>query len=141
MIEKILAEFENPEFWVAIAFFLAVLPLIKPAIRSIKEWSKRQADLVRQELDEAAQLRQEAENLYAEYEQHTKNLDKEHADILRSAEQEVVSIQQEADEKLSQKIAAQKKEVQLRIQSIESHTRHDLAQAIMTNVLSKTKEI
>ena len=54
MIERILAEFENPEFWVAVAFFLAVIPLIRPAVKGVKEWSKGQAAGVQKELDEAA---------------------------------------------------------------------------------------
>ncbi len=141
MIDRILAELENPEFWVAVAFFCAVLPLIRPIMRYVKTWSKEQAAAVQKELDDAAHLRQEAESLYAEYEQRTKNLEKEHADILRSAEQEVVSIQQDADEKLSQKLTAKKKEVQERIQLIEANTQHDLAQAIVTRVMDKTKEI
>lgn len=141
MIERILAEFENPEFWVAVAFFLAVIPLIRPAFKGVKEWSKGQASAVQKELDEAANLRKEAEDLYAEYEQRTKNIEKERTEILRSAEREVITIQQDADEKLTQKLASKKKEVQDRIQSIETNARNEFAQEVMTNVMAKTKDM
>ncbi len=141
MLEIILKEFQSPEFWVSVAFCGLVIFGMRPVARKIGDWSRGQAALVQKELDDAHNLRQEAETLYAEYEEHTKNLDKEHADIIRTAEQEVIEIQQTADERLSQKLAAKKKEVQSRIQSIEDNARRELAQAMMTTVMSQTKQL
>lgn len=141
MVDLFLHELENPEFWVAAVFCVVVLLLIRPIYKNLKEWSKGQAALIQSELDNAHQLRQEAEDLYAEYEKRTQNIDREHADILRSAEQEVVAIQKEADEKLSTKLLAKKKEVSERIQTIEANARKDLVESMMHTVMEKTKEI
>ncbi len=141
MLEMISKELQNPEFWVSAAFCLVVFAGIRPVSRKISVWSKGQAALVQKELDDAHGLRQEAEDLYAEYEGRTKNLDKEHADIIRGAEQEVIVIQQDADERLSQKLAVKKKEMQDRIQSIQSNARTELTQAMMGAVMQKTKQL
>ncbi len=140
MFDIISKELQNPEFWVSAAFFLILFVGMRPISRKLKVWGKGQALLVQKELDDAHGLRQEAEDLYEEYENRTKNLDKEHADIIRSAEQEVIVIQQEADERLSQKLTAKKKEVQDRIESIRSNARTELTKAMVDAVMAKTKQ-
>ncbi len=140
MLELISKELQNPEFWVSAAFCFVVIAGAKPVSKAIQSWGKGQADRVQKELDDAHNLRQEAEDLYAEYEGRTKNLDKEHADIIRGAEQEVITIQQAADERLSQKLTAKKKEVQDRIQSIQDNARLELTRAMMDTVMKKTKQ-
>lgn len=141
MWELLQQESQNPEFWVSVAFCLAFGSLIRPVIRKAKSWGQTQAELVQKELDNASSLRQEAEDLYAEYELRTKNIERERADILREAEQEVVQIQQEADDKLSQKLALKKKDAQIRIHSIEENACQNLSHILLDKVMSQTKEI
>ena len=83
-------ELQNPQFWMAVAFCLIVILAIRPTKKKLSVWGKAQAQVVQQELDSAAQLRKQAEELYTEYEEHTKNLNKERAQILHSAEKERV---------------------------------------------------
>lgn len=136
-----MSEFENPEFWAGIAFFLVVSVSIRPAFRKFKIWGQKQAESIKKELNEAHALRKQAEDLYAKYEKHTQNLEQERAEILQSAEKEVLSLQQESDEKLSNRLEKKKREVQNRIQLIQDNTHKDLTNKILYQVIEKTKEI
>ena len=120
-------ELSNPEFWVAVGFCLVVLFLMFAIRKKVKTWSTAQADLVKDELKEAHNLRLDAEALYQKYEKHTQNLDAEKASIMQEAEREVVSLQKEADDKLSKKIERKKQEAQDRINLIQENTRKTLS--------------
>ena len=134
-------ELQNPQFWMAVAFCLIVILAIRPAKKKLSVWGEAQAQVVQKELDSAAQLRKQAEELYTEYEEHTKNLDKERAQILHSAEKEVVRIQQDADEKLSQRLEYRKKDIQSKIQSIEENATQDITNLLLDRVMTQTKEL
>lgn len=134
-----MSELTNPEFWVGVGFCLMVVFLSYPVGKKIKQWAVSQANAVKKELDEAHNLRCEAEALYQKYETHTKNLEHERAEIMHQAEKEVFALQREADERLSKKIERKKQDVQARINLIQSNTRKDLTGVMMDQVLEKTK--
>ena len=136
-----ITELQNPQFWMAVAFCLIVIFAIRPVKKKLSAWGEVQAKSVSKELDSAAQLRKQAENLYLEYEEHTKNLDKERAQILRAAEKEVITIQQEADEKLSQRLEYRKKDIQDKIQSIEENATQDMTDLLLNQVMTQTKKL
>ena len=135
-----MTELQNPQFWMAVAFCIIVAIAIRPTKKKLSSWGKTQAEIVQKELNSAAQLRKQAEELYLEYEEHTKNLDKERAQILRSAEREVVKIQQDADEKLAQRLEYRKKDVLNKIQSIEENATQDITKLLLDRVMTHTKE-
>ena len=136
-----MSELSNPEFWVGVSFCIVVGFLIYASRKNVKAWAVGQSDLVKNELQEAHNLRLEAEALYQEYEQRTQNLDSEKAEIMQQAEREVVALQKEADDKLSKKIERKKQDVQDRINLIHENTRKDLTNVIMGQVMDKTKDL
>ena len=136
-----MSELSNPEFWVGVSFCIVVSFLIYAARKNVKSWAAGQSDLVKNELQEAHNLRLEAEALYQEYEQRTKNLDVEKAEIMQQAEREVVALQKDADDKLSKKVERKKQDVQDRINLIQENTRKDLTNVIMGQVMDKTKDL
>lgn len=136
-----MTELQNPEFWVSVAFCLVVLAAIKPLKQKLSDWGEKRAQAVRREIDESAKLRTQAEELYAEYKTRTKNLEKECTEIINTAKKESVRIQNDADEKIAERVAFRKKEVQDKIRSIEENAGQDIVAHLMTRVLDKTKEM
>lgn len=59
--------FSSPEFWVAVAFFVFVGGLYKPASKVVIGALDERAERIRAQLDEAQRLREEAQHLLAEY--------------------------------------------------------------------------
>jgi F-type H+-transporting ATPase subunit b len=77
------------EFWVAVAFvaFLAIVLYYKVPSMIAKALDER-ADAIRKELDEARRLRQEAQDLLAEYQNKHRNLGQEADGIVEQARRE-----------------------------------------------------
>lgn len=136
-----MTELQNPEFWVALAFCLVVLVMIKPLKEKLSVWGAERAAGIKKELDDSHRLRKEAEDLYEQYCLRTQNADKECLDIINEAKQEAVIIQQEADEKICERLAVRKKDVQDRIRAIEENTGQDITAVLLNQVMNKTKDI
>lgn len=136
-----MTELQNPEFWVAFAFCAVLLISVKPLKERLNQWGIKRAALIKKELDDSHQLREEAEKLYEQYQTHAKNSDKECLEIINEAKKEAVQIQQEADEKICQRLAIRKKDVQARIRSIEENTGQDITAVLLHQVISKTKDM
>ena len=136
-----MSELSNPEFWVGVGFCFVVTLLIFVARNKVKSWAIGQSEKVKAELQDARNLRLEAEALYQKYEQHTQNLDVEKAEIMQQAEKEVVALQKEADERLSKQIERKQQDVQDRINLIQDNTRKDLTNVMLEQVMDKTKHL
>jgi F-type H+-transporting ATPase subunit b len=87
---------EMAEFWVAVAFvvFLLILVYLKVPKLITKALDDR-ADAIRRELDEARRLREEAQNLLADYQKKHRNVGQEAGTILELAREEAQSFAQE----------------------------------------------
>lgn len=136
-----MSEFANPEFWVGVGFCLVVALLTKPVGGKIKSFGQKQSALVRNEIEDAKKLRQEAEELYKTYEERTKNFEQEKSFIIEEGKKEVFELQKAADDRLSKKIERKRQDVQMRIVSIEDNTKRDLTDKMMTQVIEKTTNL
>jgi F-type H+-transporting ATPase subunit b len=79
----------TPELWVLVSFvlFLALLVYYKIPDRLVKALDDR-ADRIRAELDEARRLREEAQQILADYQRKQRDAEKEAEDIIAMARRE-----------------------------------------------------
>lgn len=84
-------------FWalVGLIIFLAILAYLKVPAMVGKSLDAR-ADQIRQELEEARTLREEAQQLLAEYHRKRKEAEKEASDIVAAAEREAKALLEDA---------------------------------------------
>ena len=87
MLHEIL---NDPEFWVLIAFLVAVGGLVRKAAPTLKTALDARAEKISHDLDEAARLRDEAQRTLAEYQRKQR-------DALKEAEQIVAHARLEAE--------------------------------------------
>ncbi len=87
-------------FWatVALVIFLGVIIYFKVPGVIVKSLDAR-ADKIRAELEEARRLREEAQQLLAEYQRKRKEAEKEAAEIVEAAKREAASLAAEAKQK------------------------------------------
>ena len=78
----------TPEFWVAIGFVILIAAIAKPAFRTVASGLDARAERIRTSLDEAAQLREEAQHLLADYQRKQRDASKEIDELLASARAE-----------------------------------------------------
>jgi len=95
-----LSTIQTPEFWVAVGFLLFVALVGKKGWAAITSALDTRADRIRDSLDKAALLREEAQHLLAEYQRKQREADKEVDDFLVAARAEAVRATAAAKETL-----------------------------------------
>lgn len=93
----------NPTVWVAVSFVLFMLGFIKLALPHITRGLDARSASIRNELDEAVRLREEAQAVLAEYQQRQRDMLVEAESILAHArkEAETLKVSAEAELKVS----------------------------------------
>lgn len=93
-------------FWatVALVIFIALVLYLKVPGMLSKSLDER-ADRIRAELEDARKLREEAQQLLAEYQRKRKEAEKEAADIVESAKREASLLAEEAHKKTEEYVA------------------------------------
>jgi F-type H+-transporting ATPase subunit b len=83
-----MAALETPEFWVAVGFIVLVLLISGKGWAAIKTGLDDRAERIRNSLEEATRLREEAQHLLAEYQRKQRDAAKEIDDLLAAARAE-----------------------------------------------------
>jgi F-type H+-transporting ATPase subunit b len=100
---------ESPEFWVAIGFVVFVVAAFRPIYRALARMLDARAAGIKAELDEAARLRDEAQQLLTEYQRKQREAVKEAEEILAQARDEAVRLQAEGRTNLEATLARREK--------------------------------
>ncbi len=113
--------FSTPEFWVAVSFAAFVGMLLyyrvdKMASAALDE----RASAIAKELEEAANLREEAQSLLASYQRQQRDAEREAEDILTLARKEAERMRQEAEEALERQIQRRTKMAEDKIAQAEA---------------------
>lgn len=101
------AIFDNPEFWVLIAFliFAGMLVSMKVPATVGKALDDRAAG-IRKDLDDAARLRKEAEQLLADYQRKAREAEAEAKSIIEAAKREAENLAAETKKALANRSSA-----------------------------------
>jgi F-type H+-transporting ATPase subunit b len=97
----------DPTAWVAVAFVLFVIAVFKPAKKAILGGLDAKIAEIRGQVEEAQQLREEAQALLATYQRQQREALQEAEDILTRAEEDAVRLRAEAAKDLDEAIARQ----------------------------------
>lgn len=113
--------FYEAEFWVAVAFVLFLLALVRlGAHRTVVGALDDRSARIQAELDEARRLRTEAQALLAEYQRRQKEAEQEAQALIRSAEAEGERLQAEARTKVEEFVARRTKMAENKIAQAEA---------------------
>lgn len=74
--------YQSAEFWVSVAFLLVVIALFSPIMKIIRTQAQKRIARIKKELQEAEELKLDAQRLYADYERKLLNADNEVAAIV-----------------------------------------------------------
>ena len=108
-------DFNDPTLWVAVGFIVLVIGLFKPAKNTLLRALDERTENIRQSLDEAASLREEAQQLLAEYQRKQRDALKETDDIIRQAQAEAKRLEHEGEIELEKTL---KRREQLALEKI-----------------------
>jgi F-type H+-transporting ATPase subunit b len=112
--------FADPEFWVAVSGLLFICVVFKPLRRSLVGGLDSRAERIRNELDEARRLRDEAEQLVAEYRKKERDAVAEAQAIVTHAQAEAERIAAQAARDLEQSLTRRQRLAEERIRQAEA---------------------
>jgi F-type H+-transporting ATPase subunit b len=93
--------FDDPEFWVAVAFVVLVAIAVRPMVRAVTAMVDARVQRVRNTLDEAARLRDEAQRLLADYQRRQREAAGEVEAMVAHARTEAERLTREGGERLA----------------------------------------
>lgn len=86
----------KPEFWVAVSFVIFMALLWKKIVAAFTGMLDARTEKIRQELDEAQRLREEAQSLLASYQRRQRDAQKEAEEIIAHAREEAERLRRQA---------------------------------------------
>ncbi len=134
--------FYEAEFWVAIAFVLFVLALVKlGAHRSVFGLLDDRGARIQAEFDEARRLREEAQALLAEYQKRKLEAEEEAKALIRSAEAEGERMRAEARAKVEEFVTRRTKMAENKIAQAEAQAVGEVRNAAAEAAVAAAEKI
>lgn len=103
------------EFWVGMSFVLVVLMIAKPVWRAVKQGLQNSIQAVIEQIDNAVKLRDDAQNLLAEYERRCKDVDQRVKQISEQTKKNISAYRDQEFKNLQKELDKRQKDVQARI--------------------------
>jgi F-type H+-transporting ATPase subunit b len=133
--------FGDPEFWVLLAVLAFAVIVWKPVRRYIVGTLDERAMRIRGELDEARKLREEAEQLLAEYQAKQRAAAAEAQAIVAHAREEAERIAAQAARDLQQSLERRQRLAEERIAQAESKAMDEIRAAAVDVAIAAAREV
>lgn len=114
------AFYTRPEFWVAVGFFLFVAAVAKIVYRVVTVALDERANRIKQRIDEATKLAEDAQQLLATYERKQREATDESEAIVANARRQADRLRAEAEAELAQSVDRREKLAMERIAQAEA---------------------
>ncbi len=146
------AFYENPEFWVGLAFIFVIIALARPVGRILSAMIHKRIDDIKTRLDDSAGLLENARKLLAEYETKYRNAEKEASEILEKSQKQIDYIKTEQMSRLEQEMRNKEKDAEERLNSGKENADKEFTetaatlsikiarQTILDNLSAKTQD-
>jgi F-type H+-transporting ATPase subunit b len=128
-------------FWVLISLVILIALIWKPAARSITSALDERAVRIRNELDEARSLRDEAERLLADYRRREREAATEAEAIVTHARQEAERLAAQAAHDLEQSLARRQRLAEERIAQAEARAAAEVRGAAVDTAIAAAREV
>lgn len=130
-----------PEFWVLIAFVILMVFAAKPVARIVGAGLDDRSDAIRKQIEEAARLRNEAQELLAAYQRKQRDAVKESDDIVEHAKREAERLSSRASEDLERSLKRRERLALDRISQAEAKAIEEVRTFAVDVALDATRRI
>jgi len=132
----------EPEFWVAVAFFIFVGALIYLGVhRKIAAGLDQRRARIKAELDDAHRLREEANALLAEYQRKRREAEQEAQDIIAGAQAEAERLAADAKAKMEDFVTRRTKMAETKIAQAEAQALAEVRSAAADAAVAAAEKI
>ncbi len=135
-------DLDDPVFWVMIAFFGFVALLIYYKVPGlVTNALDTRADAIRNELDEARRLRDEAQSLLADYQRKSREAENETKAIIEQAKREGEALANETRKSLSEFVERRTKLAEEKIARAEAQAVSEVRASAVENAIAAAEKI
>ncbi len=135
--------FSDPQFWVAVSFFLFLLAIFNPVRKILTSSLDSQINEIKNKIDEAENIKNEAQITLAELKKREAEVEKEIEELKIRSEEKILQLKDLSSKKLSEQIEKRKLLAENKIdqfirdtnQSIKNHITDVTIEAV-TNILN-----
>jgi F-type H+-transporting ATPase subunit b len=133
--------FADPEFWVLLAVVVFAIVVWKPARRAVVGTLDERAARIRGELEEARKLRDEAEQLLADYRQKEREAAADAQAIIAHARDEAARIATQSARDLQQSLERRQRLAEERIAQAEAKALDEIRAAAVDVAIAAAREV
>ena len=133
--------FADPEFWVFLAVVVFAIAVWKPARRAVVGTLDERATRIRGELEEARKLRDEAEQLLADYRQKEREAAADAQAIIAHARDEAERIAAQSARDLQQSLERRQRLAEERIAQAEAKALDEIRAAAVDVAIAAAREV
>ncbi len=132
----------NPEYWVLVAFLIFIAMIWRAGVPGqIAKALDGRADTIRNELDEARRLREEAQTLLADYQRKQREAEGEAKIIVDNAKREAESMATETRKQLAEALERRTRQAEEKIARAEAQAIADVRQTAVDGALAASAKI
>ncbi len=131
----------DPTFWVAVALIVFVLLVTKPVSKMATKALDDRAEKIKKELDEAERLRNEAQDLLAQYQRKQRDAAGEAEAIIQHAKQEAERMDREGRARIKASLERREKLAMDRIQMAEQQAIDQVRARAVDVALAATQQV
>ena len=130
--------FTDPQFWVAVAFFIFVVAIFNPVRKMLTSNLDTQIKQIKIRIDEAENLKNETQITLSEIKQRQSEVQNEIELIHKDAKNKIIMIEETTEQKLNNQI--QKKQVlaSAKIDQLTRDANHEIQQNITSTAIEAT---
>ncbi|MBE6452017.1 MAG: F0F1 ATP synthase subunit B [Alphaproteobacteria bacterium] len=131
----------SAEFWVAMSFMLVVVGLTYPITKLARKMLKKRSRLIAKRIEDATNLKEDAQKLLAEYERKYRRAKQEAQEILQRSEREVLLLRKESLNKLENAMKTRERDAKARIDAAQSKAIKEVANITVTRTVKTVKKV
>ncbi len=133
--------FSDPSFWVGLAFIIVITFIIKKSWSSVRATLDERSLKIKERIDEAKKLREDAQSLLAEYKRKQINAQSEIESINKETQEEIKQIESKAINTLELNLERKKLQASERIQQSERQAIESIKQKSISIALVATEKL
>jgi|DEB0MinimDraft_10_1074344.scaffolds.fasta_scaffold82913_2 F-type H+-transporting ATPase subunit b len=133
--------FSDPSFWVGLAFVLVIGFLAKPIMRGVGASLDSRADKIRDQIEEARKLREDAQSLLAEYQRKQRDALSEAEAIVAQAKEEAKRMKAQAEKDLEHSIERRRAQALDRIAQSEAQALASVRNTAVDVAIAATEKL
>lgn len=132
---------QDPTFWTLIAFVIFIVALFKPMKKALLSGLDSRIETIRSEVEQAQQLREEAQTLLASYQRKQREAQQEAEGIVNRAKQDAENHRAEAEKDLKALLERQKELAVEKIAQAEATAVQEVREIAVDLAVAATEKI